>query len=87
MAERITDYWTQFAERVIPNTANQPRWDPYTAETHNTLMLNVEGQQIAGALRDKVDLLDLFLHGRSSTNKAVYGLHFQLFRWSVKLVK
>ena len=68
MAERITDYWTQFARTGNPNTANQPRWDPYTAETHNTLKLNVDAQQIAGALRDKVDLLDLFLHGRSSTN-------------------
>ena len=68
MAERITDYWTQFAKTGNPNTPAQPRWDPYSPQTHNTLMLNVEGQQIRGALRDKVDLLDLFVSERNSKN-------------------
>ena len=31
-------------------------------------MLNVEGPQIRGALRDKVDLLDLFVSERNSKN-------------------
>ena len=68
MAERITDYWTQFAKTGNPNTPAQPRWDPYSPQTHNTLMLNVEGQQIRGALRDKVDLLDLFVSEWNSKN-------------------
>jgi para-nitrobenzyl esterase len=68
MAERITDYWTQFARTGNPNTGGQPEWTPYSPETHNTLTLNVEGQQISGALRDKVDLLDLFMSMRNSEN-------------------
>jgi para-nitrobenzyl esterase len=68
MAERITDYWTQFARTGNPNTGGQPEWNPYSPETHNTLTLNVEGQQIPGALRDKVDLLDLFMSMRNSKN-------------------
>ena len=68
MAERITDYWTQFARTGNPNTGGQPEWNLYSPETHNTLTLNVEGQQIPGALRDKVDLLDLFISMRNSKN-------------------
>ncbi len=68
MAERITDYWTQFARTGNPNIAGQPEWDPYSPETHNTLTLNVEGLQIPGALREKVDLLDRFMNKQSSKN-------------------
>jgi para-nitrobenzyl esterase len=68
IAERITDYWTQFAKTGNPNATDQPQWNPYSAETHNTLTLNLEGQQISGALREKVDLLDRFMNEQNSKN-------------------
>ena len=57
MANRISDYWTGFAKTGDPNRRDQPTWETYAASTHNTMMLNLTGEQTPGALREKVDLL------------------------------
>ena len=57
MANRISDYWTGFAKTGDPNGRDQPTWETYAASTHNTMMLNLTGEQTDGALRRKVDLL------------------------------
>ena len=57
MANRISDYWTGFAKTGNPNRRDQPTWETYAASTHNTMMLNLTGEQTPGALREKVDLL------------------------------
>ena len=57
MANRISDYWTGFAKTGDPNGRDQPTWETYAASTHNTMMLNLTGEQTPDALREKVDLL------------------------------
>ena len=57
MANRISDYWTRFAKTGNPSHAEHPSWEPYSAQTHNTMMLNLAGEQKPGALREKIDLL------------------------------
>ena len=57
MADRISDYWTSFAKTGNPNHGEHPSWEPYEAQTHNTMMLNLAGEQRPGALREKIDSL------------------------------
>ena len=57
MADRISDYWTGFAKTGNPSHAEHLSWEPYAVQTHNTMMLNLAGEQKLGALRKKIDLL------------------------------
>lgn len=59
MAERLSSYWTQFAKTGNPNLDGQPRWQPYSPHTHNTMLLNLAGDQVPGARREKLDALSL----------------------------
>ena len=69
MADRISDYWTEFAKTGAPSLPHQPRWDPYRGEDHNTLQLNLPGQQIAGALRTKLDILQRYINSQESSTR------------------
>ena len=65
MAERISSYWTQFAKTGDPNLDGEPPWQPYSRQTHNTMLLNVAGDQTPGALGDKLNVLSAALRSRS----------------------
>lgn len=64
MAERMANYWTQFAKTGDPNLPKEPAWDPYSLDTHNTYQMNLSGEQVQGALRSKVDVLDAYRRRR-----------------------
>jgi para-nitrobenzyl esterase len=66
MAERISNYWTQFAKTGDPNVAGEPVWRPYSRQTHNTMLLNVAGEQVPGALRNKLDVLSAAMNNPST---------------------
>ena len=65
MAERISNYWTQFAKTGNPNLTGEPPWQPYSRQTHNTMLLNIPGNQVPGALADKLDVLSASIESRS----------------------
>ena len=65
MAERISSYWTQFAKTGNPNLTGEPPWQPYSRQTHNTMLLNVAGDQVHGALGEKLDVLSAAMKSRS----------------------
>ena len=60
MADRIATYWTQFAKTGDPNSRSAPGWGPYRAENQNTMLLNISGSEVHGALRTKMDLLERY---------------------------
>ena len=57
MARTMSGYWTNFAKTGNPNGANLPNWASYEPQSHNTLLLSNEIKTIAGAKREKLDLL------------------------------
>ncbi len=66
MAQRLSNYWTQFAKTGNPNVTGEPKWQPYTLDNHSTLELNLAGRQINGALRPKLDLLAAYQDQQST---------------------
>ena len=57
MARTMSGYWTNFAKTGNPNGADLPNWASYEPQSHNTLLLSNEIKTIAGAKREKLDLL------------------------------
>jgi para-nitrobenzyl esterase len=53
----MSGYWTQFAKTGNPNRADLPNWPGYTAEQHEALQLDTHIETIAGARREKIDLM------------------------------
>ena len=69
LAERISDNRTEFAKTRAPSLPRRPRWDPDRAVDHNTLQLNLPGQQIAGALRTKLDILQRHINSQEGSTR------------------
>jgi len=65
MAERLSSYWTQLAKTGNPNLDGQPRWQPYSPHTHNTMLPNLAGDQVPGTRREKLDALSRALKNTS----------------------
>ena len=57
MARAMSSYWTNFAKTGNPNGANLPNWARYEPQNHNTQLLSNPIKTIAGAKREKLDLL------------------------------
>ena len=57
MARAMSGYWTNFAKTGNPNGANLPNWARYEPQNHNTQLLSNPIKTIAGAKREKLDLL------------------------------
>ena len=57
MARAMSGYWTNFAKTGNPNGANMPNWARYEPQNHNTQLLSNPIKTIAGAKREKLDLL------------------------------
>ena len=57
MARAMSGYWTNFAKTGSPNGANLPNWARYEPQNHNTQLLSNPIKTIAGAKREKLDLL------------------------------
>ena len=57
MARAMSSYWTNFAKTGNPNGANLPNWARYEPQNHNTQLLSNPIRTIAGAKREKLDLL------------------------------
>ena len=57
MARAMSGYWTNFAKTGNPNGANFPNWARYEPQNHNTQLLSNPIKTIAGAKREKLDLL------------------------------
>ena len=57
MARAMSGYWTNFARTGNPNGANLPNWARYEPQNHNTQLLSNPIKTIAGAKREKLDLL------------------------------
>ncbi len=57
MARTMSGYWTNFAKTGNPNGANLPNWASYEPQGHNTQLLSKQVRTIAGAKREKLDLL------------------------------
>ena len=57
MARAMSGYWTTFAKTGNPNGANLPNWARYEPQNHNTQLLSNPIKTIAGAKREKLDLL------------------------------
>ena len=57
MARAMSGYWTNFAKTGNPNGANLPNWARYEPQNHNTQLLSNRIKTIAGAKREKLDLL------------------------------
>ena len=69
MADRISGNRTEFAKPGAPSLPHQARWDPYRAVVHNTLQLNLPGQQIAGSLRTKLDILQRHINSQEGSTR------------------
>ena len=57
MARAMSGYWTNFAKTGNPNGTNLPNWARYETQNHNTQLLSNPIKTIAGAKREKLDLL------------------------------
>ena len=57
MARAMSGYWTNFAKTGNPNGTNLPNWARYETQNHNTQLLSNPINTIAGAKREKLDLL------------------------------
>jgi para-nitrobenzyl esterase len=57
MARAMSGYWTQFAKSGDPNRPDLPFWPSYTSDQHQTLRLAKRIEAIAGARRNKLDLM------------------------------
>jgi len=57
MARAMSSYWTNFAKTGNPNGTNLPNWARYETQNHNTQLLSNPIKTIAGAKREKLDLL------------------------------
>ena len=57
MARAMSGYWTNFAKTGNPNGTNLPNWARYEMQNHNTQLLSNPIKTIAGAKREKLDLL------------------------------
>ncbi|MDA8953877.1 carboxylesterase family protein [Pseudomonadales bacterium] len=57
MARAMSSYWTNFAKTGNPNGVNLPNWARYEPQNHNTQLLSNPIKTIAGAKREKLDLL------------------------------
>lgn len=57
MARAMSGYWTNFAKTGDPNGGNLPNWSLYEPQNHSTQLLSNPIKTIAGAKREKLDLL------------------------------
>jgi len=57
MARAMSGYWTNFAKTGNPNGTNLPNWARYEPQNHSTQLLSNPIKTIAGAKREKLDLL------------------------------
>ena len=57
MARAMSGYWTNFAKTGDPNGSNLPNWSLYEPQNHSTQLLSNPIKTIAGAKREKLDLL------------------------------
>ena len=44
-AKRMNEYWSSFAKTGKPVAQSGGVWDPYQLFEHNTMQLNLEGEQ------------------------------------------
>ena len=57
MARAMSGYWINGAKTGNRNGANLPNWARYEPQNHNTQLLSNPIKTIAGAKREKLDLL------------------------------